>query len=410
MSYKAEISRDNPSCFLFLVDQSRSMEDEVSIGEDTQSLATGVADSINRWLQELSIKCAKSEGIRDYYNVGVFGYGKDVGPSFVGTIAGRELIPISEIAENPARLDERTKMVPDGAGGLVEQSIRKPVWFDPIANGGTPMCKAAGEAQRVLEGWIAEHPDSFPPTCIHITDGEATDGNPTDRLIALKSLSTSDGNAMLFNIHLSANPKATPVLFPDSPDDLPDEYSKMLFETASPLTPSMRALAREHGFDTSEDSRCFVLNADLVLLVQAIDIGTRPSNVQMEGPQETEAVAAEETPDTTSEAEETDDEKPEEPDTTSEAEEADDEKPEEPDTTSEAEEADDEKAEEPDTTSEAEEADDEKPEEPDTTSEAEEADDEQPEESDTTSEAEEADDEEPEETELAWSGSDQEPR
>jgi hypothetical protein len=374
------------------------MEDEVSIGGDTQSLATGVADSINRWLQELSIKCAKSEGIRDYYNVGVFGYGQLVRPSFVGPIAGRELIPISEIADNPARLDEKTKMVPDGAGGLVEQSIRKPVWFDPIANGGTPMCKAAGEAHRVLQGWIAEHPDSFPPTCIHITDGEATDGNPTDRLNALKSLSTSDGNAMLFNIHLSANPNAKPVLFPDSPDDLPDTYSKMLFETASPLTPSMRALAREHGFDTSEDSRCFVLNADLVLLVQAIDIGTRPSNVQMEGPsQETEAVVAEE-------------EKPEEPATTSEAEEANDEKPEEPATTSEAEEKDDEKPEEPATTSEAEEADDEKPEEPATTSEAEEADDAKPEEPATTSEAEEADAEKPEEPEVAWSGSDQEPR
>ncbi len=147
MSYKAEISRDNPSCFLFLVDQSKSMEDEVSIGGDTQSLATGVADSINRWLQELSIKCAKSEGIRDYYNVGVIGYGnKNVGPSFVGPIAGRDLIPISEIADNPARLDERAKKVPDGAGGLVEQLIRIPVWFDPVANGGTPMCHAAEDA------------------------------------------------------------------------------------------------------------------------------------------------------------------------------------------------------------------------------------------------------------------------
>jgi hypothetical protein len=46
----------------------------------------------------------------------------------------------------------------------------------------------------------------------------------------------------------------------------------------------MRSLAKEHGFDTSEDSRCFVLNGDLVLLVQAIDIGTRPSNIQMDGP------------------------------------------------------------------------------------------------------------------------------
>jgi hypothetical protein len=286
MTNQAEISRDNPSCFLFLIDQSGSMEDKVSNGSEAQPLANGVADSINMWLQELSIKCAKSDGVRDYYSVGVLGYGNnDVNPGFNGPLAGRELIPISEIADNPARLEERTKKVPDGAGGLAEQSVRMPVWFEPVANGGTPMCRAAEEAKRILEGWIDDHPDSFPPIVIHITDGESTDGNPTDRLNELTGLSTSDGNVMLFNIHLSANKKAKPESFSDSAKDLPDAYSKMLFETASPLTPTMRALAKEHGFETSEDSRCFVLNGDLVLLVQAIDIGTRPSNAQMEGAQ-----------------------------------------------------------------------------------------------------------------------------
>jgi hypothetical protein len=282
MTYTAEISRDNPSCFLFLIDQSGSMEDEITMGSEKQKLANGVADSINKWLQELSIKCAKSEGVRDYYEIGVLGYGDDVAPGFSGPLAKRELIPISEIADNPARLEERSKKVPDGAGGIVDQSVRIPVWFEPVAKGGTPMCNAAKEARRILEGWIASHPDAFPPTVIHITDGQSTDGNPTDHLQNLTSLSTSDGNVMLFNIHLSAKQNVEPVSFVDSPDDLPDTYSKMLFETASLLTPNMRSLAKEHGFDTSEDSRCFVLNGDLVLLVQAIDIGTRPSNVQMD--------------------------------------------------------------------------------------------------------------------------------
>ncbi len=308
MSYSAEISRDNPSCFLFLIAQSGSMEDEISIGSEVRQLANGVADSINLWLQELSIKCAKSEGVRNYYNVGVLGYGKDVAPGFIGPLAGRELIPISEIADHPARLEERTKKVPDGAGGLVEQLVRIPVWFEPIADGGTPMCRAAGEAKRILEGWIAEHPDSFPPIVIHITDGESTDGDPTSRLQALTQLSTSDGNVMLFNIHLSAKDKAEPVSFSDSPDDLPDAYSKMLFETASLLTPTMRGLANEHGLDTAENSRCFVLNGDLVLLVQAIDIGTRPSNVQMDGPL---AESEPEDLDGAGEAADIDDEKPE---------------------------------------------------------------------------------------------------
>ena len=279
MPYTAEISRENPTCFLFLVDQSRSMEDEISAGEETQQKATGVADTINRWLQELSIKCAKVEGVRNYYHVGVLGYGKKVGPAFVGEIAGRDLVPISEIADNPARLEERTKKIPDGAGGIVDQTIRIPVWFDPVADGGTPMCRAAGEAQRILTEWVADHPDCFPPMVIHVTDGEATDGDPLERVRGLRTVSSSDGNAMLFNIHLSANPDATPITFPDSADDLPDDYSRMLFETASPLTPTMRALAKEHGIPTSEGSRAFVLNADMVLLVQAVDIGTRPANL-----------------------------------------------------------------------------------------------------------------------------------
>ena len=280
MPYCAEISRENPSCFLFVVDQSGSMDEEIAAGDVTQVKAVGVADSINRWLQELSIKCAKVDGVRDYYHVGVMGYGKVVGPSFVGPIAGRELAPISEIAENPARLEERTKKVPDGAGGLVEQTVRVPVWFDPVHDGGTPMCRAIGEAERIVSDWIARNPDCYPPIVIHVTDGESTDGDPTERIQSLTNMASSDGNVLLFNIHLSANPNASPISFPDSADVLPDDYAKLLFETSSPLTPNMRALAKEHGLQTSEQSRSFVLNADMVLLVQAIDIGTRPSNLR----------------------------------------------------------------------------------------------------------------------------------
>jgi len=66
MSYSAEISRTNPSCFLFLVDQSGSMSDPFGDGEVPRKKADGVADATNRLLQNLVIKCAKEEGIRDY--------------------------------------------------------------------------------------------------------------------------------------------------------------------------------------------------------------------------------------------------------------------------------------------------------------------------------------------------------
>ena len=277
MPYNAEISRGKPSCFLFVIDQSGSMQDAVA----GKSKAQGVADAINRLLQNLVIKCAKSEGVRDYYDVGVIGYGAKIGAAFSGELTGRDLVPISGIANAPARIEQRNKKVDDGAGGLIDQSIKFPIWFDPTANGGTPMCAALGRAHDILSTWITLNRDSFPPVVIHITDGESTDGNPTEAMTRLKSLSTSDGAVLLFNLHLSNNPNANTILFADSPSSLPDEYARVLWEGSSPLTPFMRSVAQqEHGLDLSDGAKGFVLNGDMVAIIQALDIGTRPSNLR----------------------------------------------------------------------------------------------------------------------------------
>ncbi len=278
MPYIAEISRTNPSCFLFLIDQSGSMRDPFG-ADPGKRKADGVADAINRLLQNLVIKCAKTEGVRDYYNVGVIGYGHRPGPAFAGALAGRELVSISEVAANPARVDERVKKVDDGAGGLVDQSIKFPIWFDPVANGGTPMCQAIGRATAILQGFLAQHPDCFPPIVINITDGEATDGDPSGPAQELTRLTSSDGNVLLFNLHLSSK-TGTPVEFPDSEDVLPDSYAKLLFNMSSKLPEYMRGIAQEEGFKVSENTRGFVFNADIVSVIRFLDIGTRPSNLR----------------------------------------------------------------------------------------------------------------------------------
>jgi hypothetical protein len=279
MTYTAEISRSNPSCFLFLIDQSGSMDDGFGADEGNRKKADGVADAINRLLQNLVIKCAKSEGVRDYYHVGVLGYGSKVGPAFGGALAGRELVPISEIADNPARVDERTKKVDDGAGGLVDQTVKFPIWFDAVARGGTPMCDALTRSHAILSSWLADHAGSFPPIVINITDGESTDGDPTDKARELEQLASDDGNVLLFNVHLSSQ-RATPVEFPDGEDALPDDYAKLLFRISSPMPSYMRSSAQQEGYSVSDGTRGFVFNADMVAVIRFLDIGTRPSNLR----------------------------------------------------------------------------------------------------------------------------------
>lgn len=279
MPYIAEVSRTQPSCFLFLIDRSGSMSDPFSGGAEGKNKADGVADAINRLLQNLVIKCAKSEGVRDYYHVGVIGYGAESGPAFGGALAGLELVPISQVADQPARVEERTKKVDDGAGGLVDQVVKFPIWFDPVAHGGTPMCAALERAHRLMTAWVAQHPDSYPPIVINITDGEATDGDPRPNAELLRGLSTSDGNLLLFNCHLSGA-AGTPVLFPETAAGLPDPYAEQLFEMSSPLPSRLREAAQSEGFAVGAQPRGFAFNADLVELIRFLDIGTRPSNLR----------------------------------------------------------------------------------------------------------------------------------
>jgi hypothetical protein len=279
MTYTAEISRTNPSCLLFLIDQSGSMDDSFGAGESNRKKADGVADAINRLIQNLVIKCAKSEGVRDYYHVGVLGYGTKTGPAFGGPLAGKELAPISEIADNPARVEERTKKVDDGAGGLVDQTVKFPIWFDAVSKGGTPMCAVLGQAKDILTRWLADHPSGFPPIVINITDGESTDGDPTAAAEAVRGLAGDDGNVLLFNVHLSSH-RATPIEFPDNEEGLPDQYAKLLFTISSVLPTYMRSVAQSEGFPVTDGTRGFVFNADMVSVIRFLDIGTRPSNLR----------------------------------------------------------------------------------------------------------------------------------
>lgn len=278
MSYQAEISRSNPSMFLFLIDQSGSMSDPFG-GGGGGTKDKAVADAINRLLQNLAIKCAKSEGVRDYYHVGVIGYGGKVGPAFDGALAGRKLVPISEVADTPSAIETRKKKVEDGAGGLIDQEVRFPVWFKPVAANGTPMCEAIKQANAIVTDWLAQHGNCFPPIVINITDGEASDGNPLAPAQQLTQLASADGNVLLFNVHISSL-GSNKIEFPSSDKELPDQHARLLFQMSSELPEHIRLAAEQEGYAVTPQSRGFVFNADIVSVIRFLDIGTRPSNLR----------------------------------------------------------------------------------------------------------------------------------
>src|SRR5437763_15442902 len=117
MLYQAEISRDNPTCFLFVIDQSGSMDEKTETGN---SKARFVADVLNKTLYTLVTNCSKADGVRNYFEIGVLAYGgTNVSSGFGGGLASGVIHPMSAISDNPLRVEERLKKVDDGAGGIV---------------------------------------------------------------------------------------------------------------------------------------------------------------------------------------------------------------------------------------------------------------------------------------------------
>ena len=51
--------------------------------------ADGVTDALNRLLQNLVLKCAKADGIRDFFHVGMISYGGKVASGFGGMTYAR---------------------------------------------------------------------------------------------------------------------------------------------------------------------------------------------------------------------------------------------------------------------------------------------------------------------------------
>lgn len=275
MSYSAAINRANPALFLFVIDQSESMADPFESEDSIVKKCDGVANAMNRLLQNIAMRCARDEGVMNYFYIGVIGYGAKIGPSFQGLLTDKELVPISEIAISPLRVEERAKKIDDGAGGIVTQNVKFPVWFEPVAKNGTPMCKALNFAKTILEKWLVDHNNCYPPVVLHITDGESTDGDPRQAAEAIKNLTSTDGNVLLLNSHLSSNKtKSSAITFPDSEDTLPDQFAKTLFQMSSVMPEKMRAVAKELGFNVTDKARGYVFNGDIVTIIQWLDIGT----------------------------------------------------------------------------------------------------------------------------------------
>lgn len=265
MSYQRTVDRHHPGCFIFLLDQSDSMNHPTA-DRPAISKAEALAEIVNTFLGTL-IKRAimeRGEEPRHYYDIAVVGYGgKRIGSLLGGALAKCELVSPAQLKANEL-------------GRELRQGAMLPKWIEPFGWGGTPMCAAMNYAGQVAYGWIGAHQNSFPPIIINISDGVATDGTPDEVREwgqRLRSLGTNDGNLLLFNISISAA-SAAKADFPSDSSGLGDAASKLLFDISSELPQIMRDTAHGLGVGTMPGARGYMRNSHTQAIELALQVGT----------------------------------------------------------------------------------------------------------------------------------------
>jgi hypothetical protein len=213
--------------------------------------------------------------VKDYFHMMLMGYGNERVTSAVPGAAVNPdgFAPLSALVANPQG------ETPEG----------RPIFFKDLqAGGSTPMNLFFQKAFGPMSKWSQERNDDFPPILINITDGASTDGVPIDASKKIQGIKGADGNALVFNCHISAwwpdpatgqltRPK--PILFPQSIEDLPkeDEYARHLFEMSSELPPKFLEEAKRMKLvpEDAKSARAMAYNTDIDSLVDFLVIGTR---------------------------------------------------------------------------------------------------------------------------------------
>lgn len=277
--YTQDITRRHRTAFILVVDRSASMQEMVRVGmlKMTKSQAlTLITSSI---LQELIDRCRRDESVRDYYDVAVIGYGDGKVELLFGE---KGFISLEQLAQlnTKSHTIAFEAMQPDGECILIEKSIR--VWFEPKAEGNTPMYEALLKARELIAEWCSrpQNLDSFPPMIINISDGEFSDCHAhemMDLATTIKREGTCDGSVLFVNVHLEPNSDCRSLVFPDAEEmEGFNPTARLMADISSDMPePFTRDIMILKGRRYADTYKGMAYNANIVELISMLEIGSR---------------------------------------------------------------------------------------------------------------------------------------
>lgn len=242
--------------------------------------ASAVAEAVDRIISELIMRARRDGSVRNYYDIALVGYS---GTTVRGMIDGcRDFIPVSELVNYHPSQRQVSRVTTLASGEKVLRTELLDSWMTPCAEGDTPMYEAFAHIERLVSEWcrLPQNADSFPPVIFNITDGEASDCYADElRVVAgrIKANRTSDGNALLINIHLSSCRSDVSMIFPaDGEIAEGDRYARLLADCSSIMPEPFNEMIRaQRGDEAQPPFRAMGYNASVTELVTMLNIGSR---------------------------------------------------------------------------------------------------------------------------------------
>lgn len=251
------INTARPGCILILLDQSDSMKRPS--GVVGKSRAVALAEAVNELIWEQINWCRKGDAIVDRFYFGLIGYG------------GVEAAPRLVEKDEPPLLT--ASELADRVMSASESDDAPPLWVTPVADGRTPMNDAFRLAASLLEDWAQSHRQSYPPVVCNISDGEWTDADPSPLIAKVMAIATDAGSTRLFNATIRPDEKT--VEYPDSVDQLSDEFSRWLFQHSSPVPEEMKGmLAERRGRRLGASARGLIHNGRVAQISDMLYVGS----------------------------------------------------------------------------------------------------------------------------------------
>ena len=260
-------SSATPGFLIILIDQSGSMLSPYSGNESRTVFASKV---INRVINEIIQK----NFTKNRCFISVIGYNHNVKELCSGYL--------TDLYNNPLRIETIKKKISDGAGGLVEQEIKMPIWIEPITqDGATNMKGAFLMAKQLVEKWMQDKPQNPAPVIINISDGipyyEGKDPHicmqETIQVAKdIMNLSCEDGNVLIFNAHIDNNGNQT-VKCPSEKDEVKEagEGAEFLFEITSVIPEGYKDAASKNDLTIKDGAHGCIFAANEIDLINLIN-------------------------------------------------------------------------------------------------------------------------------------------